>query len=62
MLSGSQLKFLADMLITVGEVSLASLIIPYFTSSGFQTNLSVWGIITTASSWIIGFIISKNAK
>lgn len=36
MLSDSQLKFLADVLVTIGEVSLASLIIPYFTSTGME--------------------------
>lgn len=62
MLSDSQLKFLADVLITIGEVSLASLIIPYFISSGFEPIIFVWGIIATTSVWTGGLIISKNIK
>ncbi|MEK7090534.1 MAG: hypothetical protein AAB930_03020 [Patescibacteria group bacterium] len=62
MLSESQLKFLTDVLITIGEVSLASLIIPYFTSFGFEPTTFIWGIIATASVWISGLIISKNIK
>lgn len=62
MLSESQLKFLADVLITIGEVSLASLIIPYFTASGFELTIFMWGIIATASVWTGGLIISKNIK
>ena len=62
MLSESQLKFLTEILVTIGEVSLASLIIPYFTSSGFEPITFVWGVIATASVWTGGLIISKNIK
>ena len=62
MLSESQLKFVADILLTIGEVSLVSLIIPYFISS--ELNLAIFssGLVTTAVVWVIGLIIMRDIK
>jgi|GEM_PF-3333791 hypothetical protein len=58
MLPPGQLKFLTDVLVAVGEVSLASLIIPYFVSADAGASFFAWGVIVAAASWIMGFVIS----
>ena len=60
MVSDSQLKFIADILITIGEVCFASLIIPYLTMSGLNPNQFIGGLIATFGSWIIGLVVIKN--
>lgn len=60
MLSGSQMKFIADVFVTIGEVSLASLVIPYFTSSGLNFDQLVSGILAIMISWIFGLVAARN--
>lgn len=54
------MKFVTDVLVTVGEVSLASLVIPYFTSFDLSVSHLVIGIFTILSSWILGLVVIKN--
>jgi len=60
MISESQLKFIADVLVTIGEVCLVALVVPYFMAGGSNPGLFTWGATATIGSWIIGFIISKH--
>lgn len=60
MLSDSQLKFLADVLVTIGEVSLVSLVIPYFVSSELNPSQLLIGFFTIIVSWILGLVVVKN--
>jgi len=60
MLSSSQLKFLTDVLVTVSEVSLASLVIPYFTSLGLNVGQFVIGLIAFMGSLILCLVVAKN--
>ncbi len=60
MVSESQLKFIADVLITISEVCLVALVVPYITARGGDSALFMWGAIATTGSWLIGFVISKN--
>lgn len=63
MVTESQLKFIADVLVTTGELCLASLVIPYLTSaSGLSVSQFIVGIIGAATSWIMGLIVIKNTK
>lgn len=62
MISDSQLKFIADVMITIGEVCFASLVIPYFTVSGLNQNQFIGGLLATLGSWIIGSVVIKNIK
>ncbi len=59
MLSENQLKFVADVLDSIGQVSLASLVLPYFIS-GLNTRLVIAGILATLGSWFIGLAITKK--
>ena len=61
MLSDSQIKFLADILNAVGQVSLASLVMPYFTS-GLSMGFITTGIAATLTCWIGGLILTKDIK
>lgn len=60
MLSESQLKFITDVLITIGEVSLASLVIPYVITSALSPDLFIAGLAGMVGSWVLGIAISKN--
>ena len=62
MLSESQLKFITDVLITIGEISLASLVIPYFSGSGLQPAAFIWGMTATVDAWIFGLVMSYYIK
>lgn len=62
MVSESQIKFLTDILVVIGEIALASLVVPYITSSEPQPNFFVSGLAITAASWLVGLGISKNIK
>lgn len=61
MLSDSQLRLLADILVAVGQVSLASLVIPYFVESVGSEFLTL-GILATTGSWIGGLVITREVK
>ncbi len=58
MLSDSQLRIITDVLVSSGEVFLASLVVPFFTGEFSQLAL-VFGILSTAGSWFIALIIGK---
>ena len=60
MLAKSQLTFVADVLVTIGEVALVALVIPYFTSSRFDPTFFISGLVTAAAVWIIGLIITRD--
>lgn len=60
MLSSSQLKFVVDVLVTIGEVSLASLVIPYFISSGLSVSQLVVGFLAFMGSWILGLVVARK--
>ncbi len=63
MATEAQLKFIADVLVTTGELCLASLVIPYLTTSaGLSISQLIVGLIGAASSWIIGLAVIKNIK
>lgn len=61
MLSDSQVRFLADILNAVGQVSLASLVMPYFVF-GLGIRFVVAGTVATLGSWIMGFYILREIK
>lgn len=54
------MKFITDVLVTVGEISLASLVIPYFTLSGLNISQFVIGLIAFTGSLILGLVVAKN--
>ncbi len=58
MLSNSQLRIVIDVLVSAGEVFLASLVVPFFIG-GFTAIAFVFGIIFTAGAWIIALVIGK---
>lgn len=60
MLSSSQLKFVVDVLVTIGEISLASLVVPYFISSGLSVGQLVVGFFAFMGSWILGLVVARK--
>lgn len=61
MLSDSQLKFIADVLVSLSQIFFASLVIPYIIS-GTVINFLVPGLLLTAGSWIMGLFILKDVN
>jgi len=59
MLSNSQLKLLADILVALGQIFFASLVLPYFIT-GLGVLFLLSGILLTFGSWILCLIIIKN--
>ncbi|OGZ96582.1 MAG: hypothetical protein A3J10_02920 [Candidatus Sungbacteria bacterium RIFCSPLOWO2_02_FULL_54_10] len=58
MLSDSQLRIVTSVLVSSGEVFLASLVVPFFTRE-FSPIAFVLGIMFTAGAWFIALIIGK---
>ena len=56
MLSDSQLRIIISVLVSSGEVFLASLVVPFFTGEFSQIAL-VLGIMFTAGTWFIALFI-----
>ena len=60
MLSGSQLKFITNVLVTIGEIALASLVIPYFTSSELGVTQLMVGLVAFMGSFVLGLVVAKS--
>jgi len=60
MLSDSQLKLIADILVATGQVILASLVIPYFTGVASFALLTS-GLILTLAPWSLALLITKDS-
>jgi len=59
MLSDDQINVSASILISAGQVFLASLIVPYFTGE-YNAAILIAGILLTFGSWSIALVISQR--
>jgi hypothetical protein len=58
-LSNSQLKFISDVLVSLGQVFVASLIVEYFIRS-MDISFLFLGIFLTLGCLVFGLFINKN--
>ncbi len=63
-LTESQLKVLADIGVAAGQLSAASMILPFVIPGLDKTKLSMiaWGIAATALFWVGGVLLSRKIK
>ena len=57
-LSGSQLKVVTDVLVSTGEVLLATLVVPFFIGT-FYPSVFIVGVIFTGGAWVMALVINK---
>ena len=60
-LSKSQLKFVSEILSSMGQVFLASLVVQYFITN-LDTYFLLSGVVLMLGSWITGLIIVKEVN
>lgn len=61
MFSDPQLRIIVDVLISAGEVLLASLVIPFFIGQ-FSVIVFTVGVIFMTGAWIIALFIGKHIR
>ncbi|MEK7503150.1 MAG: hypothetical protein AAB556_01750 [Patescibacteria group bacterium] len=59
MISDERVQIAKDILVSAGQVFLASLIIPYFTGE-YQAAYLLMGIFLTFGSWSMALFVSKK--
>jgi len=58
-LSNSQLRFVSDVLVSMGQVFMASLVVEYFIRS-LEAGFLFSGIVLTLACWTMGLIITNK--
>ncbi|MBI3335106.1 MAG: hypothetical protein HY001_01235 [Candidatus Portnoybacteria bacterium] len=61
MFSDAQLRFLADVCVALGQISFASLVIPYFVS-GLGASFLASGTVLGLGFLIVGLFLAKRIK
>lgn len=58
-LSSAQLKVVTDILISMGEVLLAALVVPFFVGA-FNGSILIVGVLFTGGVWLMAVIINRT--